>query len=296
MKRAPGAGAPRSYAGAAAFLALFLPAALLSQRVVSLAPGLTEIVFALGRGGKLVGVTRFCDFPAEAKKIAQVGGFLDFGVEALVALAPDIVLAYPEHSARLRALPPRVRVVTVAHDRLSELLASLEKIGRELNAAGEARRLAEDIRQRLARVARDAAGERRRRVLFIAGRNPDELKNMFIVGRNDFLNDLLEAAGGTNAYPGGVSYPNVSLETVIALDPEFIFEISSHYEGIADERIFALWRPLSMVTAVASGQVRVIRDPSWLRPGPRVAQVAEELARILHPRRPPEAGKGRPRA
>lgn len=289
MRRSPGAGRACSRAGTAAFLALFLPAALLPQRVVSLAPGLTEIVFALGRGGKLVGVTRFCDFPAEARGIAKVGGFLDFGMESLVALAPDIVLAYPEHSARLRALPPRVRVVTVAHDRLSDLLASLEKIGRELNAVGAAQRLAEDIRQRLARVARNVAGERRTRALFVAGRNPDELKNMFIVGRNDFLNDLLEAAGGMNAYPGGVDYPNISLETVIALDPEFIFEISAHYEGIADERIYALWRPLSMVTAVAAGQVRVVRDPSWLRPGPRVAQVAEELARILHPRRPPEA-------
>lgn len=296
MKQAAGAGSARSRAAAAAFLALLLPAALLPQRVVSLAPGLTEIVFALGRGGRLVGVTRFCDFPAEARGIAKVGGFLDFGVEALVALAPDIVLAYPEHSARLRALPPRVRVVTVAHDRLSDLLASLGTIGRELNAAGEARRLAEGIRQRLARLSRGVAAQKRTRVLFVAGRNPDELKNMFIVGRNDFLNDLLEAAGGTNAYPGGVDYPNISLETVIALDPEFIFEISAHYEGIADERIFALWKPLSMVTAVAAGQVRVIRDPSWLRPGPRVAQVAEELARILHPRLPLEAGKGRPRA
>lgn len=296
MRRSPGAGRAGSRAAATAFLALFLPAALLPQRVVSLAPGLTEIVFALGRGGKLVGVTRFCDFPAEARGIAKVGGFLDFGMETLVALAPDIVLAYPEHSARLRALPPRVRVVTVAHDRLSDLLASLEKIGRELNAVGAAQRLTEDIRQRLARVARNVAGERMTRTLFVAGRNPDELKNMFIVGRNDFLNDLLEAAGGTNAYRGGVDYPNISLETVIALDPEFIFEISAHYEGIADERVFALWRPLSMVTAVAAGQVRIVRDPSWLRPGPRVALVAEELARILHPRRPPEAGKGRPRA
>lgn len=295
MKRAGGGACVR--ARRAACLALFLPAAaLFPQRVVSLAPGLTEIVFALGRGGALVGVTRFCDFPEEAKSVAKVGGFLDFGMEALVALAPDVVLAYPEHLARLRSLPPHVRLVTVGHGRLSDLLASLETIGRELNAAGEARRLAEDIRRRLERVSRSVARERKTRVLFIAGRNPDELKNMFIVGRNDFLNDLLEAAGGVNAYPGGVDYPSISLETVISLDPEFIFEISSHYEGIPDERIFALWRPLSMVAAVAAGQVRVVRNPAWLRPGPRVAQVAEELARVLHPRRPPEAGRGRPGA
>lgn len=276
------------------FLALLLAAAVVfPQRVISLAPGLTEIVFAIGRGDALVGVTKFCDFPEAAKKVAKIGGFLDFSIEAMVALAPDIVIAYPEHADRLRSLPPRVQVVTVAHGRLSDLLASLATIGLKLHAGKEAEQLARTIRQRLELVARQVAAEKKARALFIAGRNADELKNMFIIGRSDFLNDLLVVAGGVNAYQGEIDYPSISLETVIALDPEFIFEISSHYEGIADERIFALWRPLSMVAAVARGQVRIIRDPSWLRPGPRVAHVAEELARILHPRRILPAGSGR---
>jgi iron complex transport system substrate-binding protein len=265
------------------FLALFLAAAaVFSQRVISLAPGLTEIVFAIGRGNTLVGVTKFCDFPEAAKKIPKVGGFLDVSMEALVALAPDIVVAYPEHAGRMKALPPRVRLVIVRHDRLSELLRSIQEIGRALDGEKEAVRLVSAIRERLRLVSQRVSGKRRVRALCIAGRNADELKNMFIIGRNDFLNELLEIAGGTNAYQGQVDYPNISLESVIALDPEIILEISSHYEGIADESIFSLWRPLGMVTAVARKQVRIIKDPSWLRPGPRVGHVAEELAALLH--------------
>lgn len=268
---------------AAAFLLLFLAAAgLYPQRIVSLAPGLTEIVFAIGRGGNLVGVTKFCDYPEAAKEIKKIGGFLDASMEALVALAPDIVLAYPEHAGRMKSLPPWVRLVTVRHDRLSELLGSIEEVGRALNSEKESRRLLAAIRDRLKRVERRVRGKRKISALCIAGRNADELKNMFIIGRNDFLNDLLEIAGGTNAYRGEIDYPNISLESVIALEPEFILEISSHYEGISDDRIFALWRPLGMVPAVARKQVRVIKDPSWLRPGPRVGRVAEELAALLH--------------
>jgi iron complex transport system substrate-binding protein len=265
------------------FLALFLvTAGVFSQRVISLAPGLTEIVFAIGRGNTLVGVTKFCDYPEAARKISKVGGFLDVSMEALIALAPDIVVAYPEHAGRMKVLPRQVRLVTVRHDRLSDLLRSIQEIGRALNGEKEAARLVSAIRERLRRVSLRASGKKRIRTLCIAGRNADELKNMFIIGRNDFLNELLEIAGGTNAYQGGVDYPNISLESVIALDPEFILEISSHYEGIADERIFSLWRPLGMVTAVARKQVRIIKDPSWLRPGPRVGHVAEELAALLH--------------
>ena len=268
----------------AVFLALlFSVMVVFPQRVVSLAPGLTEIVFAVGRGATLVGVTKFCDHPPAARTIEKVGGFLDVSLEALVALEPDIVIAYPEHAARMKSLPTRVRLVTVGHDRLSDLLAAMLEIGRMLDNEKAAENLVRSIRQRLRRVALRVRGEKRPRVLFIAGRNADELKNMFIIGNNDFLNDLLQAAGGVNAYRGNIAYPSISLETVIALDPEFIFEISSHYEGIADERIFALWRPLSMVSAVSNGRVRIVRNPSWLRPGPRVAGVAEELSRALHP-------------
>jgi len=268
---------------AIAFLFLFLfVAGLHAQRVVSLAPGVTEIVFALGRGDKLVGVTKFCDYPEAAKKISKIGGFLDINIEALVSLAPDLVITYPEHAAKLNFLRRQARVISVAHGRLSELLRSIREIGRALDAEEQAGRLVAGIRSRLRQVSLRTAGRKRVRALCIAGRSPNDLRNMIAIGRKDFLNDLLEIAGGTNAYPGRIDYPNISLESVIRMRPELIIEISSRFEGIPDERIFAFWKPLVMVPAVAERRVRIVRDSFWLRPGPRVGQIAEELARLLH--------------
>jgi iron complex transport system substrate-binding protein len=260
-------------------LILFLSAAtIFPQRVVSLAPGLTEIVFALNRGNTLVGVTKFCDYPAAAKRIKKIGGFLDFNIEALISLAPDIIIMYPEHYEKMGPLKRNVRIVMVRHNRLTDLLRSVLEIGRALNAEVEAKQLVDSTQKKLQNISERVKGRRKVRTLFVAGRNFDELKNMYIIGKKDFINDLLEIAGGSNAYEGGINYPSISMESVIFLNPEYIFEISAHYERISDEKIFTLWEPYDMVLAVAKRQIKIIKDSFWLRPGPRVGLIAEELA------------------
>lgn len=262
-----------------AFLILFLFAPIIfAQRVVSLAPGITEIVFALNRGGTLVGVTKFCDYPAAAKSIKQIGGLLDVNIEVIASLAPDIILIYPEHYDKVKFLRQKTRIVTVQHGRLAELLSSILVIGRALGAEIEAKRLVARIQAKLQGISVQAKGKKKVRAMFIAGRNIDELKNMYIIGKNDFINDLLEIAGGTNAYDGSVNYPSISMESVIFLNPEFIFELSSHYEGISDEKILNLWRPYQMIVAVKKKRIEIINKSFWLRPGPRVSLIAEELA------------------
>jgi iron complex transport system substrate-binding protein len=260
-------------------LILFLSATtIFPQRVVSLAPGLTEIVFALNRGNTLVGVTKFCDYPAAAKRIKKIGGFLDFNIEALISLAPDIIIMYPEHYEKMGPLKRNVRIVMVRHNRLTDLLRSVLEIGRALDAEVEAKQLVDSTQKKLQNISERVKGRRKVRTLFVAGRNFDELKNMYIIGKKDFINDLLEIAGGSNAYEGGINYPSISMESVIFLNPEYIFEISAHYERISDEKIFTLWEPYDMVQAVAKRQIKIIKDSFWLRPGPRVGLIAEELA------------------
>jgi iron complex transport system substrate-binding protein len=260
---------------------LLFASALFPQRVVSLAPAVTEIVFALGKGDQLVGVSKFCDFPDQAKKIAKVGGFLDVNLEALLALSPDIVIAYPEHLERLEPLRSRTSLLLVRHRSLSDLFDSILAIGRSLRADEEAHALAAEMKSRLAAIAAANKNQEKTRVLIIAGRNADELRNMLVVGRHDFLNELVEIAGGVNAYQGEVSYPNISLETVLFLDPDVILEISSFYEGIDDERILNLWRPFTMLRAVRNQRIMIIKQSFWLRPGSRVALIAAELADIF---------------
>ena len=254
---------------------------IFSQRVVSMAPALTEIVFALGKGNTLVGVTKFCDYPPLAQKIAKVGGFLDVNMETLLALAPGIVISYPEQYPQVKFLESQAIVLVVKHQCLSDLYHSIFAIGRALHAEIRAKSMIFAMQKKLADIANRVGGRKKARTLIIAGRNADELKNMYIIGRNDFLNDLLEIAGGVNVYQGAVNYPNISMEAVIFLNPDFILEISAHYEGINDEKIFKLWSPFKMLLAVQNKQIKIIKQSFWLRPGPRVGLIAEELARIF---------------
>jgi iron complex transport system substrate-binding protein len=254
------------------------------QRVVSLAPALTEIVFALGKGDRLVGVTKFCDYPLAAQKIKKVGGFLDINIEVLLALSPEIVVLYPEQYQQVKLLEKQAFILVVKHNRLIDLFRSIQNIGWVLHAENEADGLVLSIKNELNNISQCVKGRNRSRTLIIAGRNVDELKNMYIVGKNDFLNDLLEIAGGVNVYNGSVNYPNISLESVIFLNPDFIFEISAFYEGIADEKIFALWSPYNMISAVRNKQIKIVKESFWLRPGPRVGFVAAELANFFSPK------------
>jgi iron complex transport system substrate-binding protein len=264
------------------FIIFFASAtAIFPLRVISMAPAITEIVFALGKGDALVGVTNFCDYPAAAKKIAKIGGLLDINMEALLALDPEIVIAYPEQSVKVKFLESRVLVLVVKHQTLSDLFDSILKIGGVLDAETAAQEMVSSLQNKLAAIAARAGNKKKVRTLIIAGRQADDLKNMFIVGKNDFLNELLGIAGGVNAYRGEINYPNISMESVISLDPDFILEISAFYEGISDEKVFALWRPYWMLQAVRRQRIKIIKKSFWLRPGSRVGYIAEEMAEIL---------------
>ena len=246
-----------------------------------MAPAVTEIVFALGKGDLLVGVTKFCDYPQAAKKIAQVGGLLDINIEALLALTPKIVIVYPEQYPQVKFLESQALVLVVKHQCLADLYDSIFAIGRVLHTETEANGMVSGIQNKLKDIEVLVGKKKKARTLMIAGRNGDELKNMYIIGKNDFLNNLLEIAGGINAYQGAVHYPNISMETVIFLNPEFILEISAHYEGISDEKISALWSPFQMIHAVRNQKIKIITESFWLRPGPRVGLIAGELAGIF---------------
>lgn len=266
------------------FFGFFLLAApVFAQRVVSMAPAVTEIVFALGKGHTLVGVSRFCDYPLPARTIPKIGGLLDVNMEALLALSPDLVVVYPEQYAQVKFMESRARVLVVKHESLSDLFAAMESIGKAIHAEKEAERMVAGIKKQLAVIRARAGRGKKTRVLVIAGRNPDELKNMYIIGNRDFLNELLELAGGANAYQGTIRYPSISMETVAFLNPDVIIELSAHYEGIGDERIQNLWQPFSMLAAIRNKRLEIIRETFWLRPGPRVGMIAEALARMFAP-------------
>lgn len=259
------------------------------SRIVSLAPSLTETLFAVGAGDRVVGVTRFCAWPEEALTRQQVGGFLDTNYESIVALRPDIVLALPshrEHRERLQSLGLRFEIIE--QTTVADILASIPRIGLLTGQTVQARQVAEELTQRLETIRTHTRDKSHPRTLLSSGRNPADntLSEVYVVGKKSFLNDLLEIAGGENAYPNDhVEYPMLSMEGIIQLNPECVIEFVNEEDTrrYPDELYLDAWNRLHVLKAVQNGRVYLIRGAHHTIPGPSIWVTAQEIARRLHP-------------
>lgn len=262
---------------------ILLPLLLNAGRIVSLAPAVTEIIFALGKGDQIVGNTQFCDFPEQAKKIPKVGGKLDLNLEVLIAMRPDIVFLYPSYQEKVKILAGRSKLVVLNHSNLKGLFDSIKIIAKELAVEEKGEVLAAGIKRTFAEIREKTKNKKKVKTLLVAGRNIDQLRNMYIIGRTDFLNDILEIAGGVNAYTGSIDYPNISLESVVSMNPDFIIELSIFYQQIDKKRVLDLWGKYKIINAVKNNRIKIIKDNVWLRPGPRVGEIARKLHQMFFP-------------
>ena len=247
-------------------------------RVVSLAPSITEIVYALGEGGRLVGVCAQCDHPPEVARIPRVGGYLTPSVEVVLATRPDLVIAVPSPGNReaVRALE-RVGVrMLVVHDRtLADLWTSIAQVADALGVPGAGERLVGDVAGRLDAVRTRVAGLAPRRVLVVVGHNP-----LIAVGGDNLQDELVTLAGGVNvAADAGATWPTLSLELVVARAPEVIVDAAMGSEATGE----ALFQALPNVPAVRAGRVVRLAGDTLLRAGPRVPDAAAALAAAIHP-------------
>jgi cobalamin transport system substrate-binding protein len=252
-----------------------------AERVVSLAPNLTEIVFALGDGNHLAGDTDYCDYPPEAAQKPHVGGPVNPNLEEIVALMPDLVLATKSINRRetVNALDHIGLPVYVTDPHSIEgMIASVEHLGSALGAEKSAASLAEDLRGRLSDLDRRLSGAAPRRVLFVVWTDP-----LISVGRGTFIADALRRAGGRSVVDTKAEWPRVSLEEVVRLQPEVLVFASAH-SGNTQRDVDALrtrpgWKNLA---AMQHGNVVVVSD-AINRPAPRMVDAIEHLARALHP-------------
>ena len=249
------------------------------QRIVSLAPSMTETVFALGFGNRLVGVTTYCDYPAEARQIAKIGGFTNPSLESIVAKRPDLVLGVnsvtdPVKAAEMERLGLNVKLISLAN--VSEILASIGMIARLLGSPASGETLARKIAGQIARVKQRVAPAPRRSTLLIVGLRP-----LVAVGGQNFIDELITFAGGENI-AGSAAQPWLNLpdEYVLAKAPQVIIEA-----GMGSERgeSIAHWADLKSIPAVKNGRVYTYTSDKILRPGPRIGEALDEIARLIHP-------------
>jgi iron complex transport system substrate-binding protein len=255
-------------------------------RIVSLAPNVTEILFALGLGDEVVGVTDYCDYPPAAKSIAHVSGFGTPNVESILALAPDMAIACGLEKPDLLAVLQRsgVHVINVQKgaESFPQLFDAIREIGAATGRAAQADTLVGHMRSELdavaARVAAIPEGDRPRVFVEI------EESPLMTVGAGSFLDDLIARAGGRNvAHDIHAAYPRIDTEQVITWNPEVILVAHSDSPGEAAKRLAGRigWPD---VAAVRKGRIIDDIDPDLLfRPGPRLVDGVKELAARLHP-------------
>lgn len=249
------------------------------QRIVSLKPNLTEILFALGLGEQVVGVTNYCDFPAAAQKIAKVGTFLEPNVEAIVALKPTLVVGENSGSrdpvVQMERLGMNVRMLNFKS--LEQLYVSIENLGDLTGRKEQAKALNKKLREGL-QTQRHYF--RAIPTLVVVGKEP-----LMVVGQGNFIGEMLGLLGAENIAHDGVSaFPRFSEEALISRKPEVIVDVSMGSEDIRlrKKRGAAFWQRFRSVPAVKNQRIYYLDCDIVLRPGPRLVDGFQELERAVH--------------
>ena len=251
------------------------------QRIVSLAPSLTETIYALGVQDRLVGDTDYCDYPPDAQKKTKVGGAINPSLEQIVALRPDLVLVTKSLNLieTVHALD-NLGVSSYGTDphTVQEIVSSTERLAGVLGVPEAGAALGADLERHLADLQQRLSGLSPRRVLFIVWSDP-----LISVGKGTFIADALRLAGATSIVDSAQDWPHMSLEEVVRLQPDFLVFAASHSDsGQNDFDVLAArpgWRGLD---AVRNRHFAVISD-AVNRPAPRIVSAIEDLARQLHP-------------
>jgi iron complex transport system substrate-binding protein len=257
------------------------------QRIISLVPALTEMLYAIGAGPQVIAVSSYDEYPPEVKALPRVGALLDPDTERIIALKPDLVITYGSqvdlHSQMRRA---GVATFDYRHGGLAHILVTITQLGAVTGHASEAGQVVAAIEARLAAVRTRVAGQRRPKTLLVFSREPKTLRNMYVSGGRGFLHDMLEIAGGDNVFADlDRESVQASTETILARAPEVIVELRPEDipggQPLRDE--LASWSRLSSVPAVRNERVHFITGQAVTVPGPRVADSVERMASALHP-------------
>ncbi len=251
------------------------------QRIISLAPSITEILFALQLEKKIVGVSNFCQFPPAARKKEKIGDYAHPSLEKIVALKPDLVVGLAEGELKslvVRLAELKIPVYISNPGNVAEIIDSVRRIGEVTSAAQKSLEIAAEMSKRIKQIREKVKGFSQPRVLHVLNFDP-----LLSAGKGTFIDDLIRLAGGRNLAETAVGkYPRLSIEEVLALDPEVILLASmKSADPLLEQRQW--WERWKTITAVRQGRVYVLEADLIHRPSPRIVIGLEEVARALHP-------------
>jgi iron complex transport system substrate-binding protein len=249
------------------------------QRLISVAPNITEILFALGLENQIVGVTDFCDYPVAAKKKPKIGGFSNPNLEQIIALKPDLVVitADSNQDAMTKQLwRLNIPVYIINPQTIFGILTTIHNIGQITGTLAAADKLNLQLQQRIEQVEKKTLGLKKPKVLFLWSEKP-----LITAGLGTFTDSLIELADGINiAHASKIKYPKYSMEEIIRQQPEVI--IVANMQNQIDTTVYSRWQKWIQIPAVRNHQVYSINSDIMARPAPRIIDGLEELEKLIH--------------
>lgn len=265
-------------------------ASLQSQRLISTAPSITELLYVLGLGDRIVAVDRFSHYPPEAANKQSIGDYAAPNLEVIAALKPTLVLI-PVNPVQLRqrleAL--HLKVLELDQEGLSKMFNSFRQVGDATGTAAQAQRLIDSTTKQLDSIRSRAGKAKPTKVMFIVGRAPNGLDGLMAVGHASFLNELIEIAGGKNIFDdASAGYVKISLEEVLSRNPDVIIDMGDMADTVKvtdaqKKSVAALWGRMNSIQAVRARRVHAVASDIFVVPGPRVVEAANEFFKMLHP-------------
>ena len=269
------------------WLVIFQEVHAASQRVISTSPAITEILFAIGAGDRVVGVTDFCNYPKQACRLPSIGGPLNPSTETWITLKPDLIIIQEDSeviqkNAKIFEIPS----LTVSVNNLNNILNSIQIIADSLHMPQAGHQLAIKIKTKIEGYRTHLKKIEPRQVLMLLSDTNDPSRDLYAVGRDTFLNELLTIAGGENVLPDTMArYPKVSKEYIIAKSPEIIIEVGPK-SNLSKEETLArkkTWGKFSTLRAVKDDRLYFIGADYILIPGPRLLNILDDFTRTIHP-------------
>ena len=256
-------------------------------RIVSLVPAVTEMLFAIAAGPRVVGVGSFDHFPPEVEKIQRVGALIDPDVERILALRPDLVVVYRSQTDLIAQLTRAgIPAFVYSHAGLADVTSTLRQLGSRVGAAQQADALAATIERRIETLRKKFAGGPRPKTLAVLSRDAFALRGIYASGGTGFIHDMIVAAGGDNVFADTKREAvQATSELILARAPEVIVELRGDpIDAATEAKELRTWEALASVPAVRGKRVHIVADPRTVIPGPRVADAVEVLAEVLHRR------------
>lgn len=256
------------------------------QRIVSLSPSVTEILYGIGAWSQVIAVSQFCTYPDDVKNKPSVNGWDKTNLEQVMALKPDFVIGVNAQEPFLRDKLTRmgIRSLFVKDQTLADVMTSMTEIGRATGHEPAAADLSAKTQAEIDAVRKVVADRPRPRVLCVVDRVPGTIRDLYTATKGSYLDELITIAGGDSIAPVAEhGYGKINKEAVLTVNPEVIIDMVQGSKGNLGEDPIAVWNELREVRAVRDKRIYSMTDPSVIHPSQFVGRTAQVFARALHP-------------